>query len=285
MNPCQADEPFRVRAVARDEMRLFFDWATHEEWNAGLYDGPCFHDADPEGMLVAEVHGEPVAIVSCVCYSADFGFAGQYIARAEFRGRGYGLRLYTAGIARLAGRNVGLDCAPDQVGTYERAGFRPAYHHIRYVGLPVGETPSGLTRLDAVAFADVLEYDRQCFPAPREAFLRSWLTQPESAALGLVREGKLAGFGAVRRAVRGFRIGPLFADDAEAAAALLLGLAKEAGGPVGIDVPEAPAHPTAEELVMRHGMTEEFRCVRMYTAGEPTITRDKVFGVTSLELG
>lgn len=285
MNPCQADEPFRVRAVARAETRLFFDWANREGWNAGLHDAPCFHDADPGGMLVAEVHGEPVAVISCVCYDDAFGFAGQYIARPEFRGRGFGLRLYSAGMARLGGRNVGLDCLLDQVGTYERAGFRPAHSHVRYVGTPTGNPAPGLTRIDAVPFSDVLAYDRQCFPAAREPFLRSWLAQTESVALGFLREGKLAGFGAVRPAVRGFRVGPLFADDAEAAEALLLGLAKEVTGPLGIDVPDATTHATAEALVTRCGMTEQFRCARMYTSGPPTFAQEKVFGVTSLELG
>lgn len=285
MNPCQIDEPFRIRAVSRAESRLFFDWASQEGWNAGRHDAACFHDADPEGLLVAEVHGEPVAIISCVRYSAEFGFAGQYIARAEFRGKGFGLRLYSAGMARLLGRNIGLDCVPGQAGTYERSGFRTSHHHIRYVGTPAGTPAAPLAPLDAVPFADVLAYDRECFPAPREAFLRSWLAQPESVALGFLREGKLAGLGVVRPAVRGFRVGPLFADDTDAAEALLLGLAKEVGGPVGIDVPDATAHPTAEELVKRYGMVEEFRCTRMYTAGRPSLALEKVFGVTSLELG
>ncbi|MCI0705556.1 MAG: hypothetical protein L0241_31235 [Planctomycetia bacterium] len=123
------------------------------------------------------------------------------------------------------------------------------------------------------------------FPATREVFLRSWITQPESAALGVVREGKLAGIGVARRAVEGFKIGPLFANDIEVAETLLLGLAKEVGGPVVIDVPETSAHPSAEILVRKHGLTEIFRCARMYTRGVPKTAREKVFGITSLELG
>jgi hypothetical protein len=284
-SPCQAEEPFCVRAVARAEMRLFFDWAYREGWNPGRHDGPCFHDADPDGMLVAEVHGEPVACISCVRYGTDFGFAGQYIARPEFRGKGFGLRLYTAGMARLAGRNVGLDAVLDQIGNYERSGFRFSHHHIRFGGGPVGALAPGLVRIDAVPFAAVLEYDRKCFPAPRETFLRSWLAQPESVSLGLLREGALAGFGVARRAVDGYKIGPLFADDAAAAEALFLGLVKETGGPVVIDVPEQAAHPTSEDLVRRHGLTEAFRCARMYTKGRPALALEKVFGITSLELG
>jgi len=119
-----------------------------------------------------------------------------------------------------------------------------------------------------------------------EAFsAEGWLAQPESVSLGMLREGKLAGFGVARKAVDGFKIGPLFADDASAAESLMLGLVKEAGGPVVIDVPEASAHPTAEGIVQRHGLTEVFRCARMYTGGRPAIALDKVFGITSLELG
>ena len=283
--PCQADEPFSIRAVRRDEMRLLFEWANGEGWNPGRYDGPCFHDADPAGFLVAELRDEPVACISCVRHSADFGFVGHYIAKPEFRGRGFGLRLWTAGMIRLAGCNVGLDGVLDQVANYEKSGFRFSHHHIRYGGTVAGKSAPGLVRLDAVPVADVLAYDRDCFPAAREAFLRSWIAQPESASLGLLREGKLAGFGVARRAVEGFKIGPLFADDAPAAEALLLGLAKEVGGPVVIDVPEASAHPSAEGLVQKHGLTEVFRCARMYTRGRPKITDRKVFGVTSLELG
>src|SRR5262249_3529076 len=118
-SPCQVDEPFAVRRAARGEVGLFFDWAKGEGWNPGMHDAPGCDDADPEGMLVGELHGEPVACISCVRYGEGFGFVGQYIVKPEHRGRGLGLRLWTAGLARLAGRNVGLDGVLDQVPNYE----------------------------------------------------------------------------------------------------------------------------------------------------------------------
>jgi hypothetical protein len=284
-SPCQVDEPFRVRAVSRGEVRLFFDWANREGWNPGRYDGPCFHDADPGAMLVGELHGEPVACISCVRYSDDFGFLGQYIVKPEFRGRGLGLRLWTAGMARFGGVNAGLDGVLDQVANYEKSGFHFSHHHVRLGGMVAGKMPPGLTRLDAVPFADVLAFDRECFPAPREAFLRSWIAQPESVSLGVVREGKLAGFGVARKAVEGHKIGPLFANDSATAETLFLGLAREAGGPVVTDVPDATFHPDAERIIRSHGLTELFRCARMYTRGRPKLVAEKVYAITSLELG
>ncbi|AMV24384.1 Acetyltransferase (GNAT) family protein [Gemmata sp. SH-PL17] len=289
-SPCQANEPFRVRSIARDEMRLFFEWANGEGWNPGRFDGPCFHDADPGGMLVAELQGEPVASISCVRYPDNFGFVGHYIVRPEFRGRGLGLRLWTAGLARLAGCNVGLDGVLDQVANYERSGFRTSHHHVRYGGSVGGAPvviPPALKQvpLDAVPFADVLAYDRECFPVDRAVFLRGWVAQPESVALGVLRGGALAGFGIARAAVSGHKIGPLFADDVQVAEVLLLGLAKEVGGPVVIDVPDTSVQAYAEPLVQGLGMTEVFRCARMYTRGRPAMADHKVFGNTSLELG
>src|SRR5262245_8017660 len=137
--PCQADEPFRVRVISRDEVGLFFDWADREGWNPGRFDGVCFHDADPGAMLVGELHGQPVATISCVRYGETFGFVGQYIVKPEFRGRGLGLRLWTAGLARLGGRNVGLDGVLDQVMNYDKSGFRFSHHHVRYGGTPTGK--------------------------------------------------------------------------------------------------------------------------------------------------
>lgn len=96
---------------------------------------------------------------------------------------------------------------------------------------------------------------------------------------------KLAGFGCARRASEGFKIGPLFADDGSAAESLFLGLAKEVGGPLMIDVPDPSFQPSATQLVLGHGMTEVFQRARMYTRGRPHVNTLRVYAITSLELG
>ena len=73
----------------------------------------------------------------------------------------------------------------------------------------------------------------------RANFLRSWIAQPDAAAFGLRRAGKLAGYGVVRRCREGCKIGPLFADDSAAADALIARLAGfAAGGALYLDAPE-----------------------------------------------
>jgi hypothetical protein len=272
--------------MAPGEVGLIRDWADAEKWNPGTHDGPAFFAADPDGFFVGLLAGEPVACLSCVRYGAAFGFFGQFIVRPGHRGRGFGVVIGKAGLAHLAGRNVGLEGVLNKVRNYERIGFRLAHHTVRYAGTGGGARPDGLVPLADVPFAAVAAYDAGCFPAPREAFLREWVRLPELLALGAVGGGRLTGYGVLRRSTNGYKVGPLFADDPGTAARLLAGLtAAVPGQEFCIDIPDGTVQPGGGELVGRFGLTEVFRTARMYTGGVPHHQMNRVFGVTSLELG
>ena len=88
----------------------------------------------------------------------------------------------------------------------------------------------------------------------------------------------------VRRCREGCKIGPLFADDSEVAEALYTALAAFAtGGPLFLDAPENNA--AAMKLVSQHGMSEVFGCARMYLGTPPVLAHERIFGVTTFELG
>jgi GNAT superfamily N-acetyltransferase len=233
--------------------------------------------------LLGLLDGEPIASISGVAYDEGFGFLGFYIVKPGHRGKGYGLRIWNACMDRLRGRNVGLDGVVAQQRNYRKSGYRLAYKNVRYQGTG-GAAAAGIVDASSLPFEALAAYDRTCFPAPRERFLRCWLAMPESAALAVLRRGRLAGYGVVRRCRAGHKIGPLFADDAEAAEALFRALAARAADePFFLDVPEINAE--AKALVARHGMTPVFETARMYTGPDPAIALDRVFGVTSFELG
>ncbi|MDM0022149.1 GNAT family N-acetyltransferase [Variovorax saccharolyticus] len=112
-----------IRTMSRDEVAMTIEWAADEGWNPGLHDAACFHAADPDGFLVAECDGKAVGCISAVSYAGRFGFIGLYIVRPGWRGRGIGLRLWTAGMQRLSGQVVGLDGVPAQQDNYRKSGF------------------------------------------------------------------------------------------------------------------------------------------------------------------
>nr|WP_326489869.1 hypothetical protein [Paraburkholderia sp. HP33-1] len=104
-------------------------------------------------------------------------------------------------------------------------------------------------------FAQLVAYDSACFSATRSEFLAGWIAQPHALALALadVRNDQIRGYGVLRRCRTGYKIGPLFADDAQNASHLFDGLvASVAGEVIAFDVPEVNA--VAVALAERHGM-------------------------------
>mgnify|MGYP001186306978 CR=1 FL=1 len=276
-----------VRRMTREEVDLAVGWAAEEGWNPGLHDAECFYAADPKGFFIAERAGEPLGCLSAVAYDERFAFAGFYMVRKAWRGRGIGSLLVREATAYLGRRTVGNDAVPAQQETYRKYGFVLAYRNVRYRGVAVPSTEKrveGIVDLAAVPFDRLCAYDRGLFPAHRAAFLERWIHQPGGAALGFLAEGRLAGYGVLRPCREGFKIGPLFADSEAIAEGLIRALtAAVRGETFFLDVPEP--NPGAKALVASHGMTAVFETARMYTGQAPALPLERIFGVTSFELG
>ena len=278
------DKGLVVRRMSEADLERALDWAAAEGWNPGLHDAHCFYAADPDGFLLGEFDGAPVGCVSAVRYGPDFGFLRLYIVKPERRGQGFGLKLWRAAMDRLCDRVAGLDGVVAQQENYRKSGFRLAFRNIRQRGEGGGAAPAGLAVLSTVPAHETARSDGRAFPAPREAFLKSWTSQPQAVAFG-ARDGTgLKGYGVLRACRDGFKIGPLFADDEETANRLLAGLlARAPGAPVFLDTPEA--NPAAVALAAHHAMALVFETARMYKNGAPEMRLDRCFGVTTFELG
>ncbi|WP_201838161.1 GNAT family N-acetyltransferase [Microvirga zambiensis] len=275
-----------IRAMTRADLDVAIGWAAAEGWNPGLDDAECFYPADPAGFLMGFVDGEPVASISVVRYGEAFGFLGLYIARPEWRGRGFGYRLWQAGMDHLKGRTVGLDGVVAQQANYARSGFALAHRNVRFGGTPHVDAPTDprLRPADAALFEAILAYDRPFFPAARKAFLRCWLRPDAREVLALVEDGAVRGYGVIRACRSGFKIGPLFAEGEHEAELLFRGLAAEAGGaPVFLDLPEP--NEAAIRLATRHGLSPVFETARMYRGETPDLPLSRIFGITTFELG
>jgi ribosomal protein S18 acetylase RimI-like enzyme len=273
-----------VRPADRDGVATMLSWAADEGWNPGLGDAEAFHRADPDGFLLGWLGDEPIAAVSLVRYGDAFGFLGLYIVRPEHRGLGHGLAMWRAALELAGDRVIGLDGVPAQQPNYARSGFILVRRNVRYEGRgggdrPLGVTPIGDTDLDALA-----AYDRAIFPADRRPFLDGWLRPAGGAALAVVPDGSVRGYGVVRPCGIGSKIGPLFADTAGDAERLFEGLAAHAGdAPLFLDVPEP--NDNAIRLAEAHGMHPVFETARMYLGEPPDEPVDRIFGVTTFELG
>ncbi len=284
--------------MTRQDLDLAIDWAAAEGWNPGLQDADCFYAADADGFLMGWLADQPIAAISAIKYGDRFGFLGFYLVRPEFRGQGYGWQIWQAGLATLAGRNIGLDGVVAQQNNYLRSGFTLAHRNIRYSGKRLDLTPSDwpvldseaataypIVSLDSVPVAQVITYDRAFFPAPRAAFIRCWLSRSQSYAIGILRDSQIAGYGVIRPCREGYKIGPLLADTPPFAAAIFQAL--QAHLPIGstfyLDVPAVNAEAIA--LAERYAMTPVFETARMYTQSAPQLPLARTFGITTFELG
>ncbi len=281
------DNHYTIRVMTRQEVDIAVDWAAAEGWNPGLCDAHCFHAADPNGFFVGLLGDEPVATISAVKYGRAFGFLGFYIVKPAYRGREYGMGIWNAGLASLQDRTIGLDSVVAQQDNYRKSGFTVAYRNIRYQGTGGGPHPEDeeIVSLSTIPFITTDEYDKPFFPDDRGLFLKNWINQHEHTALGILRNRALTGYGVVRRCREGYKIGPLFADSPELAERLLLSLRANvpAGSPLFLDTPEPNA--AAIELAERHHMTVSFETARMYRGEQPELPLDRLFGVTTFELG
>ncbi len=278
---------FTIRAMQREELDMAISWAATEGWNPGLHDAGCFYATDPGGFLGGWLGDEMIGAISAVQYGEMFGFMGFYIVKPEYRGAGYGWRLWQAAVKRLEGRNIGLDGVVAQQNNYRKSGFKLAYRNIRYQGTGCLSVPHDerIVPLSSLPFEVIHQYDQPFFPDDREKFLRGWIQLPDSTALGILHQGKLSGYGVLRACHTGHKIGPLFADSPELADALFLALQARApnGAPIFLDTPET--NPAAIKLALAHNMTVSFETARMYTGDFPALPIERLFGVTSFELG
>jgi ribosomal protein S18 acetylase RimI-like enzyme len=275
-----------IRPMRADEIALSVDWAAAEGWNPGVNDAPCFATVDAAGFLIGELDSKPAATISCVNYDDSFAFLGCYIVRPDLRGRGLGWRIWQAAIARAGARTIGLDGVVAQQDNYRKSGFRLAYRNVRYGGRVAAASAQArsLTPLADVPFAIVAADDAKVFPAPRENFLRAWIGTHGHVGRALMCDGALAAWGVIRPCREGFKIGPLVAEDRAAAEAVLDALIAAVGGAeVFLDIPEPNAE--AQALAQSRGLRPVFETARMYTGEVRDVAIQRIFGVTTFELG
>ncbi len=278
------------RQATRAELNLAVEWAAQEGWNPGQRDAEIFYETDPEGFVCAEREGEIIATGSVVAYGKAFGFMGFFIVRPDLRGQGIGrdFWIWRRDFLRnrlAAGAAIGMDGVFEMQPFYSKGGFQFTHRNLRMEGrgqsAPTSEQPQELKDLP---FEKVATFDQKHFGFPRESFLKKWTQPAGGQALGILNGAELTGMGVIRPCLNGYKIGPLFAEDARTADHLfqhLSSFAKE--HPLYLDIPEN--NPEACALAKRHQLKEVFGCARMYHSAIPELPWNNIYGITTFELG
>lgn len=276
---------FKIAKATYEEMDFFLSHAREEGWNPGLHDALPFFQTDPYGFFFGTLDGVKIGCISAVAYNSDFGFIGFYIVIPAYRKRGFGLQLWAHGLNYLGTRTVGLDGVLKEQKNYEHSDFRLYYKNHRFEKIDGGGQHSKeLLCLKEVPFEVLLSYDLSIVGFNRAVFLKHWIEMPNAYSLAKMQDGRLQGYGVLRRCYEGYKVGPLFAESMDIAEEIFHALcAKSSGGPVFLDVPEI--NPQALQMVKALNLKSDFETVRMYNKTPPKQQLDKIFGVTTFELG
>ncbi len=274
-----------ITEATLEDMDFFLSHAREEEWNPGIYDAIPFYETDPHGFFVGRLGEEKIGCISAVAYNNIFGFIGFYIVIHSYRNRGYGHQLWAHAMNYLGSRSIGLDGVLLQQKNYEQSDFKLYYNNRRFEHVSGSSHHSTeLIELKDVPFDVLLQYDTPIFGMDRARFLKKWIKMPESYSLGKIKNGTLTGYGVLRPCYNGFKIGPLFADHVDIALEIFNSLCIRAGASsVFLDVPEVNLE--ASKMIQELNLKSSFETVRMYRKIPPNQILDKVFGITTFELG
>jgi hypothetical protein len=308
------DQPLHISPPTTNELETIV-WLFPKEqgWNPGIEafgKGGYSQVIPKEHILVGKMDGEIVCCIACPRFGNNFGWIGLYIVREEkMRGLGLGIQMWKAAMeGPLQGCvTIGLDGVLAQQPNYRKSGFiHNPWNIIRHSGtikqilsvLTKSVTTTSSTTHHILPTTDnndfiiqqCIQYDKQIFPdVDRGEFLHRWLVLEKSFAICTrnSEHNQITGFGLIRPAVDGYRIGPLYCNDETIAKQILHELLqhvllKESSNDqtkIYIDMPECHAL-FAATINLEAGFT----CGRMYW-GKPM--KEKIeheFGIVCWEM-
>jgi GNAT superfamily N-acetyltransferase len=196
---------------------------TEADWRFFLTQGVVFGVRDEDGLLIATAALLP--------YSSKQAWISMVLVTANWRRRGIATRLVDACLeaARKLGITSWLDATPAGAPVYGPLGFTPdlQLRRLRREPVPLDQAAAPLRTGD---LAELISRDAEAMGFERSALLRELAGRPGSRlvsngnAKALVRDG---------RVIR--QIGPLFADDAASALALVDQIVRDDARPVLMD--------------------------------------------------
>ena len=285
----QPDE-LNFTKLNREHVDTLIQWADDEGWNPGPHDAEVYWQTDPEGFYGFFDNDKLVAGGSIISYNGAFGFMGFFIVKPEYRSKGLGRKLWYLRrdtlLKRLNdGASIGMDGVVDMQPFYNKGGFEIAFRDLRYEG--IGKEYSiakNISTIEEKDYDEVLKYDKMCFGFNRPQFMLNWLKMPEVKTFKYVQDDQIKGFAVLRKANKGYKICPLFADTPGIAEELFKACSSTAKDePFYLDIPIV--NEAANELIKKYEMEYVFECARMYYGNPPNVPVNKIFGITTFELG
>lgn len=239
-------------------------------WNQVPADWAAFLLMEPDGCFVAEIDGVAAGSATTINYENRFGWIGMVIVDPDFRRRGIATRLVEHAIGYLESidcRCQKLDATDAGALVYQNLGFAIEYDVQRWYRAPgpVADRPPKNVDVRPFLTTDldrIRDLDTTAFGASRGRLLQ-WYSTNGSPAFVAANSQNPRGYVVGRAGSRAGQMGPLVAEDAECAEALMDEfLSSRPNEPVIADLVADNAE--AVRLLERFGFSRRRILKRMY---------------------
>ncbi len=196
--------------------------------------------------------GDLAGAVVLTRYGDELAAIGMMLVAARYGGQGLGRRIMTHVLHEAGDATVFLNATESGRPLYEKLGFEPVGATHTYVGdLALPPRPVRSRPAEPGDLAAIRRLDARANGADRPRLVRFLPGFTEQLRV-IEREGRITGYAGGWRNVDRLVIGPVIADDADDAQALIADIAAAAGGPVRVDLDAR--HPGVIEWAAGHGL-------------------------------
>ncbi|MGH6897412.1 MAG: GNAT family N-acetyltransferase [Geminicoccaceae bacterium] len=226
---------------AEDAVRLSAEasWnQTADDWRVMIRYGQTWGRFTQSGQLVATTLLLP--------YAERLAWLAMVLVTERYRHQGIASALMSQALQRCdeLGLSAGLDATPDGRRVYRPHGFQDLFGlqrlqcaRPRHRAVEVGGV--SLRDLGAIDARRVIDLDAEVFGVPRAAVVGYLQNAAPQRAVVAKSAGRLVGFVLARPGRRALHLGPITANRAEIAQALVSRALAGVKGPIVIDVPDA----------------------------------------------
>jgi GNAT superfamily N-acetyltransferase len=262
-------------------------------WNQVAADWRIFLDFGTV-YAVRNSAGRVIATAATLSYGGQFAWISMVLVAGAYRRQGLARRLMARCIDDLTAAGVVpvLDATPAGRTVYLALGFEDAWGYHRLTGSGVGRgavlppAPAGIEiqQINDAIFGELCRYDAAVFGADRSGVLARLRGRVPGADLVALRRGRVCGLLLGRDGRTSRQLGPLVAEDAPIARALLARGLAAVEGPVYIDLADAKA--SVRAWLTDRGFTAQRPLTRMLLR-RATSFEDaaRTFAVAGPELG
>ncbi|RUW81228.1 GNAT family N-acetyltransferase [Mesorhizobium sp. M2A.F.Ca.ET.067.02.1.1] len=172
------------------------------------------------GAVALDDQGRVVGTILVTPYGMDCAMINMVIVDKSMRGMGLGRRLMEQAFALAEDRPLRLVATADGMPLYQKLGFAPSGTILQHQGnVAALGAADGVKPASANDLPEIKALDRDAYGADREALIDALAERGQFALIR--RNGAIEAYAAIRPFGRGEVIGPVIADSAEEAKALI----------------------------------------------------------------